>query len=161
MTDDADNAARDASYLRWRQNIPYTNADIARALRLAAELRQGARRQFFSSEWLLERAAALEAGARLSKWDVKTAVGYMKLRCEVCGAVALYRFGVEGRCRAHRGVVPEWLAKWRAQKNAKNDAFAEVAHDKDRILKQRGTHRGEVAQTQRLMFGLTPPPRLR
>lgn len=89
----------------WRATIPWTNEEIALALREAGANEP---RDFLRQRH--ERAAVrlLETG-RLCSAVLALALPVLVRVCRMCGKKALYRWGHEGRCSAHRDLRPQYI----------------------------------------------------
>ena len=91
------------TYAAWRDEIPWTNAEIVQALRADTTDR---------APYLKERrertALYLEKGGRLSKKILSMALPLLITKCTLCGKKALYRKGSRGYCRAHRANIPKY-----------------------------------------------------
>lgn len=90
------------SYDRWRARIPWSDAEIAEALEAEADAREQNGNTFRAFKWR-QRAESVRSG-RLSKRDLTEALPRLITQCTLCGATALYRYGIEGRCRRHRDI---------------------------------------------------------
>ena len=100
-----------STYAAWRRTIPFTNAQIVAALRAEAAAQPNA---FMTGRWAF-RADYLERTGRLSSRTLAAALGRLVTVCACCGKKALYRHGVEGRCREHRLVLTPAVVARRAR----------------------------------------------
>lgn len=111
--------ASDEQYARWRKTIPYTNDQIADALLKAAD--------DAASKWVADGYRFLSDRVRktghFSGRVVGIAMAYLVTQCALCEKKALYRFGREGRCRAHRLITPEF---YRAKQQRNDDLAVEI-----------------------------------
>jgi hypothetical protein len=105
-------------YRAWRDAVKYTDEEIAGALERRAAVDTDRRGEF------RELARRCRRGY-VGKRAVREAWRYLVTSCTVCGEKALYAFGHEGRCSAHRRQVPAW--HWTQQDDHGVDA--EVAQD--------------------------------
>lgn len=90
-------------YWQWRQNIKFSDEEIAAALEVAAAA---------ESNWprrgeLRELARRARRGY-VGKAAVAGAARYLVTTCGICGQAALYHIGTEGRCSEHRQHLPGW-----------------------------------------------------
>lgn len=107
-------------YERWRASIPFSNAQIVAALREDAA---GAYHEF--GRLKMTRAADhLERTGRLSSWMFRQALPRLIKRCAICGKVALYRYGLSGRCRTHRLIPTIAFTRKIARLELKSSALA-------------------------------------
>lgn len=121
------------SYEDWRRNIPWTNEEIALALQEsgATEPNDYMRRK-------RENAAAyLLRTQRLSSGILGLALPFLVRVCAVCGKKALYRYGSEGRCSAHRDVQPGFFKEKRTRLE---EGAAEAGRNATRIDLLRKRH---------------------
>jgi len=111
-------------YLVWRQAIPFTDEQIAGALDQLAdeEYRHGRRVE------LRELARSSRRGY-VGRVAVKEAMPLLVKVCAVCGGKAIYHMGAEGRCSAHRSVLPDWHYAKRAPEAHGLAVDAEVERD--------------------------------
>ena len=93
------------AYAHWRRSIPYTDAQILRALEAGAAEAPNA---FVAYRWR-HLAKHLAHTGRLAGVALRMALPYLVTTCTVCGKTALYRYGTEGRCQAHRDDRPEFF----------------------------------------------------
>ena len=121
------------AYRQWRERIPFTNEEIAFALE---DLK-------VPNEYMKARYASLAVQARAGRifaTTIRLIVPVLVTRCHICGARALYRYGCEGRCRAHRDVQPKWLPAHRDAREKRASACedmrkteSQAAETKDRL----------------------------
>lgn len=97
------------SYYDWRRKVPWTDAEIAAALREAATAEPNA----YMAEKRRNAADFLERTGRLSSGLLGLALPFLVRVCDVvdasghlCGKPALYRYGSHGRCRTHKALMP-------------------------------------------------------
>lgn len=110
------------SYQDWRDGIPWTDAEVAIALREAA----AAEGNPYMAGKRLDAAAYLERTGKLSTGMLGLALPFLVKSCNVCGKTALYRYGHEGRCRAHRDVQPKFFQDKRRRQDAKGATVADA-----------------------------------
>lgn len=94
----------DARYAEWRKMIPYSDDDVAEALKMMAEGAEAEGNHFLRDRYL----SWLERGERHKTFPpfvLKAVLPYLIKTCDICGAQALYRQGVEGRCRTHKDIT--------------------------------------------------------
>lgn len=130
-----------ATYDLWRGYIPFTDEQIAAAMVEAAS---------HEKEWLAEKyryyAAKLRRDHRLSKPALRVALPYLVRRCGVCALdgierTALYRYGSEGRCSAHRLVTTEGFLMRRKRIEARQTEFASAENLRGQQLAAADGHR--------------------
>lgn len=95
------------AYQEWRKTIPFTDEDVALVMDAESQRYGRAENQFMSRKF-----AAFAARVRrghLRSLDVAFVLPFLIKRCAICGAKALYRTGVEGRCSEHR-LIPSRAA---------------------------------------------------
>lgn len=85
-----------ARYLRWRTTIPFTDEECAQAMEEAAT----SLNEFLNARYR-HRAGQIRRGY-LAGRDLGIILPILIKTCNLCGKKALYRTGVEGRCRDHR-----------------------------------------------------------
>ena len=101
-----------AVYDKWRAGIPWTNEAIAVALDAEAlDLETSGQ-----GIWLVKKhrnaAEYLRSGRPLSGAILRMALNRLVTVCGLCGKTALYRYGVQGRCREHRAeATPGFLQR--------------------------------------------------
>lgn len=89
-------------YAQWRQTVPFSDAQIARAfLKLAHDIKH--ENEFMFKKY--RRAAQVALTGRVGSHLLGVALGELIKFCRVCGKPALYRCGNEGRCRKHRTLI--------------------------------------------------------
>lgn len=126
----ADEAAD--GYARWRSHIPFTNEQIAAALdeeanELEASLatiptttHHNRLDQILYFVAKRRAQAAFVRTGRLSSGILQVATSRLVKYCGICGKTALYRFGMNGRCRAHKHLVPTDVLAWRHTHEQRN-----------------------------------------
>lgn len=91
-----------ATYDKWRAAVPWTNEAIAVALDAeATDLETGGQSVWLASKYR-NAAEYLRSGRPLSGAILRMVLGRLITVCTLCGKTALYRYGMQGRCREHR-----------------------------------------------------------
>ncbi len=91
------------SYEDWRNNVPWTNAQIVEAMRAEADAHPSEFRRAAIRKW----ADHVETTGRLSSKALGLALARLVVKCEFCERKALYRLGNVGRCSKHRDIKHE------------------------------------------------------
>lgn len=121
---------------KWRATIPWTDAEIAAAIREA-----GANEPPYVAGKREKLAAYFERSGHLSKWILVIALPYLVRKCFCCGKPALYRKGVWGMCRVHRDESPESFRAAAAARDARQLYVQRVLNDRDRVLRKKDAER--------------------
>lgn len=103
------------SYARWRRSVPFTDEQIDTAF---AQWVAGMPNEFMRSKGQ-RYADYFKSTRRLSRAILRLLMAFLVKVCALCGKTALYRFGVEGRCKAHRMDNPAWVSAQRKAKETK------------------------------------------
>lgn len=104
-------------YKRWRATIPYTDEQIIEALKEAIK----GQAQFFQKVYQgkTERNFERLKEGKVSQAIIRFVLPYLIKKCNICGKTALYRYGMYGRCREHKFVVPKDYAAYVAAMDLK------------------------------------------
>lgn len=106
-------------YAGWRASLPWTDAEFLTVMeRLASEAPNA-----FMARHYQRMAEHLARTGRLTRVVVALTLPFLITRCGLCGKTALYRYGNEGRCRAHRFDVPPAWRRYYAARYADKDAY--------------------------------------
>ena len=92
------------TYAAWRRSLPWTDAQLAEACRAEA---QAAPNDFLRARY--ERHATRADQGSINRSILRLALPRLIQVCTICGKPALYRWGTEGRCRAHRLLKPSFI----------------------------------------------------
>lgn len=130
--------------IKWRKTIPWTDAQIAAELRAAADeilvlhpdcvplltlgnlemarmcLGVKVRKALGVVRRLRGTADYVEREGHISSKILGLVLPRLIQRCTLCGQTALYRYGTEGRCRAHRLDIPVRVQQFMNRRAAKN-----------------------------------------
>lgn len=112
-----------AAYAIWRGYIPFSDEAIASALESEALDLETSGKDYHAGR-LRVRAARVRLG-HVSRMDLRYALGRLVTLCGVCGKTALYRYGSQGRCRAHRDEQPDWVIAHRLGIQARQANYAQ------------------------------------
>lgn len=125
-------------YAKWRATVTFSDEVLAQtAEEIAAEM-AATGRTFWHQVWL-ERAAKIRAG-RLSVSVFKAMLPNLIRLCGICGKKALYRWGQEGRCRAHKDQIPQYCVGRTRREDARQ---ADIEAERSRRLAAGDQHRAD------------------
>jgi hypothetical protein len=128
-----------AYWASCRKDIPFTDQQIAEGFREASKTTPNPLRQ----QWLIGIATRMEEGRPYfpMKAFFTCVAPLLAKQCEVCGKTALYRWGINGRCRVHKDVKPEWLVRRQNEiedrTNAKRRSYKEFYTRTDQLRRHR------------------------
>lgn len=116
---------------KWIENGTWPPVPIARiiaALAKSARLSAGneQKQARIDLEYVLETH-------RVPKHIFKRALPWIVQACGICGKVAMYRYGVDGRCHAHMSIQTSGQQKRLAMFRIKADALKDKVNRKDSI----------------------------
>jgi hypothetical protein len=109
------------AYRRFRATIPFSDEQIAAVLDELADEAPPTRRDGRPSKWTAEmyRRLAFQVRAGHMSGGIIRIVADRLVKTCPCGRPALYRFGMAGRCSAHKAEKPGW----QAVRETRMDAF--------------------------------------
>jgi hypothetical protein len=119
---------RDVRYQQWRDRIPFTNDQIAdEILAYANECPE---------PWIADRFREMSERCRthrLSAAMLRFALPRLVKFCGLCGAKALYRYGIQGRCREHKWVATEGFKAVFKQREHGAAEYEQLFAESDRV----------------------------
>ena len=104
----------EADYRAYRERFPYSDEEILEALKVLEEDADAE-----GNAYLANRYRRWQTFDVFPPFVLRYVLPYLIKTCHVCGEKALYRRGLEGRCRTHRDVSPTWIDEYRARKEQK------------------------------------------
>jgi hypothetical protein len=114
------------SFESWRQTIPFSDAAIAGALRGAADETPN---PFLRDRY--RRWAGMVDDGHLAGFMLGTVLPRLIVTCALCGKKALYRYGAEGRCRAHKDARPDYALARSRRREARGAMFEAETTERD------------------------------
>lgn len=117
----------EVDYRAYRNRFPYSNEEILEALKVLAEEADAENNAFLANRY--RRWQTFEI---FPPFVLRYVLPYLIKTCHVCGEKALYRRGLEGRCRTHRDVSPAWIEEYRQRKEEKSRAIESQRKEQDK-----------------------------
>jgi len=140
-----------ATYAAWRKTLPWTDEEFASAVEAEAEV---APNDFMRTRYL--RFAAMARKGHINRYVLRWALPRLITTCFFCGKTALYRVGVEGRCREHRlSTVSTPATTYKAKRSRRDDVCSSdrqaARKDNDDKTLRRGISRASLPSVSRVI----------